>query len=44
MTAGYMFSIDPASLRLGAILARGSPGVSLHQADLQIGKHTTKVG
>ena len=44
MTSVSMFSIDPACVRLGAVLARGSPGITLYQADLQLGKHTPKVG
>ena len=38
-----VFNISPSDLKLGAVLARGSPGVTLYQADLQIGDHTTKV-
>ena len=43
MAAACVFNIDPASLKLGAILARGSPGVILYQAELQLGKHATQV-
>ncbi len=36
-------NIIPASLRLGAVSARGSPGITLYLADLQLGKHAIKV-
>ena len=43
MADASVFNILPSSLRLGAVLARRSPGVTLYLADLQLGKHTTKV-
>ncbi len=43
MADASAFNILPSSLRLGAVLARGSPGVTLYLADLQLGKHATKV-
>jgi len=43
MADTIVFNIVPASLRLGAVLARGSPGVTLFLADLQLGKHAIKV-
>jgi len=38
-----MFIISPPDLKLRALLARSSPGVTLYQADLQLGDHTMKV-
>ena len=38
-----MFSLEPLSVTVGAVLARGSPGITLYHADLQLGSHTTKV-
>ena len=43
MPAVCIYNIDPLNLKLGAILARGSPGVTLYQAELQLGKHATQV-
>ncbi len=38
-----LFSVQSSSLTLGAVLARGSPGVTVYHADMQLGKHATKV-
>ena len=43
MADASVYNIEPSSLRLGAVLARGSPGVTLYLADLQLGKHETMV-
>ncbi|KAL3162219.1 hypothetical protein ABBQ32_009923 [Trebouxia sp. C0010 RCD-2024] len=37
------FNIQPSSLTLGAVLARGSLGVVVYQAGLQLGRHVAKV-
>lgn len=41
--AESVFNIPPTSIVLGAKLANGSPGVTVFQADLHVGQHTTKV-
>ena len=41
--AASVFNVQPSDLRLGAILSRGSPGVTLYQGELQLGKHVTMV-
>ena len=41
--AESVFNIPATSIMLGAKLANGSPGVSLFEADLRVGQHTTKV-
>lgn len=38
-----LFSIPTSRLKLGAVLARGSPGITLYQAELQLRKYVTKV-
>ena len=43
MAGAAVLNIPPSSLTLGPVLARGSVGVTLYQADLQLGKHLTKV-
>ena len=43
MAAADVFNRDPAKLKIGPILARGSPDVTLYQADLQLGKHVIPV-
>jgi len=43
MSSDSVFNIAPASLSLGAVLARGSPGITLFKADLLLGQHTLQV-
>ncbi len=43
MAVAGVFNIHPDNLRLGAVRARGSPGVTLYEADLQLGSRWTKV-
>ncbi|KAL0051146.1 hypothetical protein WJX82_002693 [Trebouxia sp. C0006] len=43
MSTDSIFNIVPASLTLGAVLARGSPGITLYKADLLLGQRTLQV-
>ena len=43
MSTDSVFNIAPASLTLGAVLARGSPGITLYKADLLLGQRTLQV-
>ena len=43
MSSDSVFNIAPASLVLGAVLARGSPGITLFKADLLLGQRTLQV-
>ena len=43
MSSDSVFNIAPASLTLGAVLARGSPGITLFKADLLLGQRTLQV-
>ena len=43
MSTDSVFTIAPASLALGAVLARGSPGITLYKADLMLGQRTVQV-
>jgi hypothetical protein len=43
MSTDSIFNIAPASLTLGAVLARGSPGITLYKADLLLGQRTLQV-
>ena len=43
MPEGSQFTIDASTVKLGAVLARGSPGVTLYVADLQMGERSMKV-
>ncbi len=43
MSTDSVYNIAPASLSLGAVLARGSPGITLYKADLMLGQHTLEV-
>lgn len=38
-----LFNIPTSRLKLGAVLARRSPGITLYQAELQLRKHVKKV-
>ena len=42
-TAGSVFNTSPDLLVIGNIIARGSPGVVVYDADLRVGPRTTKV-
>ena len=39
-----MFTIEASQLAVGNVLARGSPGITLYEADLTLAGRTTKVG
>ena len=43
MSTDSVFSIAPASLNLGAVLSRGSPGITVYKAELMIGQCTLQV-
>ncbi len=43
MSTDSIFNIAPASLTLGAVLARRSPGITLYKADLLLGQRTLQV-
>ena len=43
MSADSLYTIPASAVTLGAVLARGSPGVTLYKADLKLGDHTMKV-
>ncbi len=43
MADASVFSILPSNLRLGAVLERRSPGITLYLADRQLGRQATKV-
>ena len=43
MLKDSLFSIDASTVTLGAVLARGSPGVTLYKADLQLGERSMDV-
>ena len=39
-----VITIEASQLTIGRILARGSPGVTVYEADLKLAGRTTKVG
>ena len=39
----FIFDIAPASVTLGQIIARGALGTTVHEADVVIDGHNTKV-
>ena len=43
MSTDSVFSIAPASLSLGAVLSRGSPGITVYKAELLVGQRTLQV-
>ena len=43
MFDGSVFNIDSASLTLGAVLAKGSSGITLYRAELQLGTRPIEV-
>lgn len=43
MSTDSVFTIAPAALKLGAVLSRGSPGITLYKADLLLGERTLQV-
>ena len=38
-----VYTVRASQLTLGPLLARGSPGITLYEADLSLGGHITKV-
>lgn len=43
MSEESVFTIKASSVTLGAVLAKGSPGITLYLADLQLGDHVMQV-
>ena len=43
MSSNTLYTIPASTVTLGAVLARGSPGVTLYKADLQLEDHSMKV-
>ena len=43
MSSSTLYTIPASAVTLGAVLARGSPGVTLYKADLQLEDHSMKV-
>ena len=43
MSEDSVFNISSSSLTLGAVLAKGSPGVTLYRAELQLGMRPMEV-
>lgn len=43
MSTDSVFTIASATLSLGAVLSRGSPGITLYKAELLLGQRTLQV-
>ena len=43
MSSSTLYTIPASAVTLGAVLARGSPGVTLYKADLKLEDHSMKV-
>lgn len=43
MSSDSLYTIAASAVTLGAVLARGSPGVTLYKADLKLGDHSMQV-
>lgn len=43
MSSIQAFTIDPSALKLGGVLARGAPGVTVIKAELKLGNHSVRV-
>ena len=43
MSADTLYTIAASAVTLGAVLARGSPGVTLYKAELKLGDHRMMV-